>query len=147
MSLANQGKALLVVASVAVIAAVVAAIVIEPPDQVRKKRLDDRRVQDLWHIESAVSEYWKRHEALPPSLGTLPSEGLQASVSDPETNLPYEYVALTEDSYRVCAHFAMETGNSGRRAWPAQAVEWSHPAGRHCFERTVQKGSLQGARR
>ena len=60
MSLANQGKALLVAAAVAVIAAIVAAIVIEPPDQARKKRLDDRR-RDLWQVESVVNEYWKRY--------------------------------------------------------------------------------------
>ena len=139
MSFANKGKVLLVAASVAVIAAVVAAIVIEPPEQARKRRLDDRRVHDLWQIESVVNEYWKRHQKLPSSLDTLQSSGLQASVADPETSLPYQYLAVSEDSYRICANFALETGNAGRRAWPAQAVEWAHTAGRHCFERTARK--------
>jgi hypothetical protein len=139
MTFANKGKALLVAAGVAVVAAVVAAIVIEPPEQARKKRLDDRRVQDLWQIESVVNEYWKRQQKLPPALNTLQSAGLKASIVDPETNLPYEYTPLSEQSYRICANFSFETGNARHRPWPVQAAEWSHTAGRHCFERTVRQ--------
>ena len=139
MSFANKGMVLLVAAGVAVIAAVAAAIVAEPPEQARKRRLDDRRVQDLWQIESVVNEYWKRHQKLPSSLGTLQGTGLQASVADPETNLPYEYLAVSDDSYRICANFALESGNAGRRHGQRRQLNGSHTAGRHCFERTARK--------
>jgi hypothetical protein len=140
MTFANKGRALLVAAGVVVIAAVVAAIVVEPPEQARKKRLDDRRVQDLLTIETVVNEYWKRQQKLPASLVALQTSGLKASIDDPETNVAYEYLPLSEKSYRVCANFALETGNAGRRPWPANTVEWSHNAGRQCFERTLRQG-------
>ena len=137
MTFANKGKALLAAAGVAVIAAVVAAILIEPPEQARKKRLDDRRVHDLWQIESVVNEYWKRQQKLPPALNVLQSVGLQASTVDPESNLPYGYTPLSEQSYRLCANFSFESGNERHRPWPTQAAEWSHAAGQYCFERTA----------
>ena len=141
MTFARKGKALLVAASVVVIAAVVAAVVVEPPEQARKKRLDDRRLQDLSTIETVVNEYWKRQQTLPPTLDALQSAGLNASIADPETKQPYEYLPLSERSYRMCASFAFETGNDRHRPWPARAAEWSHKAGRYCFERTVREKS------
>ena len=139
MSFVKKGKGLLIAASVAVVAAIVAAIVIEPPAHARKKRLDDRRVQDLSQIESVVNEYWRRQQKLPPALTSLQGVGLKVSIVDPETALPYEYTPLSEQSYRICANFSFETGNARNRPWPAQTAEWSHTAGRHCFERTVRQ--------
>lgn len=140
MTQAKYGKLLLVVAAVAVAAAIAAAIALEPPSESRKRRLDERRVQDLSRVEAVLGEYWRRHKKLPPSLDALPEAGLKAPIADPESR-PYDYTLLGERSYRICANFALETGDPSRRTSPAHSVEWSHGAGRQCFERTIRPKS------
>jgi hypothetical protein len=138
MTPARNGRLLLIAAGVAVIAAIIAAIALEPPEESRKRRLDDRRVQDLSKLETVISEYWRRQQKLPSTLDALSHGGLHATIADPESNQPYEYAPSGERSYRLCANFVLETGDPSRRPWPAHTAEWSHGAGRHCFERTVR---------
>ena len=138
------GKVLLISASVVVAAAIAAAILLEPPELSRKKRLDERRVQDLSSIDAVIKEYWKRRQKVPASLEDLAAAGLRGSLFDPGSTVRYEYSAVGEESYRICANFALETADDSRNAWAAHGVEWSHPAGRHCFDRSVGTKSRQG---
>jgi len=138
MNLARKGTALIVAATIFILAAVVAAIYIEPPQAAREKRLDDRRVRDLVSLEARVNEYWNRQKKLPQSLSDLSAAGLQGADLDPETNAAYQYVPTGERSYRLCASFSAASADNARRDWPARDVEWTHARGQQCFDRNVR---------
>lgn len=141
MTVAVNGRMLIVAAAIFICAAVVAAVYIEPPQVARQKRLDERRVRDLSSLEGKLNEYWNRQKKLPLSLDELPAAGLDAADRDPETLLSYQYAPTSATSYRVCAIFALASGESASRAWPAQRVEWAHGRGKQCFERMVRQTS------
>jgi hypothetical protein len=81
------------------------------PAQERERRVDDRRLADLHAITAAADLYWTRHGRLPASLDDLAAEpGLGISTRDPTTSEMYEYRALDDGRYEVCATFAAESG-------------------------------------
>ena len=145
MSSTSKGRALLVAAGVATVAAVIGAIYLQPPEEARARRLDERRVRDLAALEATVNEYWNRKKALPKSLETMAADGLQASQLDPETKAPYKYTSTGSQSFQLCATFAFASDDERRANWPANAVQWAHPNGFVCFDRTI-KSPASGAR-
>ncbi len=70
------------------------------------------------------------HLRLPDSLGELVADPrAQVSIEDPDTEQEYEYRILDEDSYELCAVFALASITNNR----ARDAFWLHDAGRHCF--------------
>jgi hypothetical protein len=159
------GGVLWVAAGTVVLGAVVLGLlVLGGPEEERARRLDDRRVTDLVGISVAIDLYWTRHMRLPESLDVLASEpGVRISVTDPIDTEVYEYRALDDVRYEVCARFA--EGSTGMSAAPVAAPEifqqscsvchgpafaaredsvvaaharrrqlWAHESGRQCFE-------------
>jgi hypothetical protein len=130
----------------AVVAAVVAAIVVAiailgSPSVQRKRKLDQRRVQDLITIEGDMSAYWHRHDTLPPDLVTLTHEGFRTPTSDPERGNPYGFTITGTDSYRLCADFSFDS-KEDPQPWyysPRGERSWAHGQGRQCFDLTVQR--------
>jgi hypothetical protein len=92
---------------------------------------DQRRVEDLYRIANAIHAHWNTNKELPKSLDALNAGSPNAALrlNDPFTNQPYQYNALDESKYRLCASFHLAT------AQPPDAVEitWTHPAGSYCF--------------
>lgn len=132
-------RALLLAGVVVVVVAVVAAAlwVLESPAEVRRQRLDERRVQDLRALADTVDVYWSREGMLPPDLATLTAwQGSGAPPTDPETGAPYRYRVTGDQSFELCATFATATAESerGRNTWPRHTDFWRHPADEHCFE-------------
>lgn len=117
-------------APLAVVAAIVAGLVaFGSPGELRKARLDERRVEDLQKIVGAVDSYWSTRRALPPSLADLAREpGVGPIPNDPVTGAAYEYQLASEQMYTVCAVFDRASENSPTGYW--------HNAGRHCFNRS-----------
>ncbi|MGE0703554.1 MAG: hypothetical protein AB7F99_02770 [Vicinamibacterales bacterium] len=123
---------------VAVISAVVAGILLlgSPADE-RMRRLDERRVNDLIALARATDVYWTRHDRLPESLDQLVQEpGSSVSEQDPGTGVPYEYAALDERTYEVCASFAQSATLVEHRL---DGDFWTHGEGRQCFRREAQE--------
>lgn len=119
------------------------------PATARDIRLDNQRVGDLQVIQSRLIDEWNRTDALPQSLENLedPLSGY-ALPNDPITTLGYEYKKTSDLSFELCATFARETpkGESQRAQYDypgmydgyGQPLEnWTHTAGRNCFERTI----------
>jgi hypothetical protein len=118
------------------------------PYSPRQLRLDERRVNDLERIRSAVQIYTQNQEpdALPPSLGILgqsPGWSHILTMQDPETGLPYEYRPIDTRTFEVCATFTTDaaTAASGRGiAIPPKGIQppigW-HGSGRQCFASTA----------
>lgn len=137
-----SGGRWLMVAAALVVAAVVAAAlwVIGPPSAQRQLRLDERRVGDLQRIARAIELHAEREGRLPRDLATLAAQpGQRLPVTDPATAAPYDYEVLDRQRYRLCAQFAIDTGRGpeGSGAWAPD--EWRHGAGRHCFERRLDR--------
>jgi len=81
------------------------------PAEERERRVDDRRLADLHEITAAADLYWTRHGRLPASLDDLAAEpGLNISTRDPTSSEMYEYRALDDGRYEVCATFATDSG-------------------------------------
>ncbi len=97
-----------------VILAVAAGLfVLGSPEEQRARRFDDRRVTDLHGITAATDLYWTRHSRLPTSLDELASEpGVRISTGDPVRSEAYEYRALDDARYEVCASFAQESAET-----------------------------------
>jgi hypothetical protein len=126
---------------VSVIAVVVAAVIggfvlIGSPTQEGMRRIDARRVADLRAVASAVDLYWTRHGSLPPSLDELSrGPGVSPKILDPETGQPYEYGALSGNTYQLCTHFAHDTAEEQDIL---SKDFWSHGPGRQCFRIEVK---------
>jgi len=124
----------------AVVAAVIGAIVVlGSPAQQRQRHLDERRVRDLSSISATINLYASTHGALPPDLAALEKEpGPRHAPNDPDTGMPYEYSVLTDESYQLCATFAMPSPETDGPYMERDG--WTHAAGRQCFERKQKAG-------
>lgn len=132
-------------AGVAVVSCVVAGFFIAgSPWYQRSVRFDERRVNDLQMIQSEVIRYWQMKGILPKTLDALLDtiSGFTPP-QDPETSVSYEYGATGKLQFQLCATFAFPNRSRGivRPAVPSTrdpyAQNWDHPAGRSCFDRTI----------
>lgn len=117
-------------------ALLLAVRVMDPPAEVRSRRLDDRRVEDLRRISSEVRVFHARRSALPASLDDLAGEGLTAfERRDPEHGTTYGYRVIGSSDYELCATFSAGQPDSA----PWRDLAWAHRAGRQCFTREVRR--------
>lgn len=138
---ANQltDKAFIAISFGSVVAAIITGFwMLGSPGKQRLLSLDSERVQNLSSIASElanevrppgeVGEAQPLPETLPPWLEEL--------YRDPVTNEPYEYRKLSEESYELCATFALASVRDPQRATYDRGFStlWEHPEGRHCFE-------------
>ncbi|MGB5701500.1 MAG: hypothetical protein WBM48_01665 [Polyangiales bacterium] len=133
--------ALAVSAAVAT-AVIVGLFVVGSPGDARIQKLDRRRVSDLYEIVDSVNAYWRRKESLPPDFQALSDEVHFVPHSDPETGQLYDYRALDNGTYELCATFALECESaedscSHWRAKPGAEIG-GHGSGRQCFEITPE---------
>lgn len=130
------------VALLAVASAVVAGfLIVGSPSEVRRRKIDDSRLSDLWEIQNSVR--WmvievaeggkiKLKRPLPKTLEEVAKyrepigvyHGLD--LNDPETGKPYRYKITGETQFQLCATFATSRDEKSR-------TFWNHPAGQHCF--------------
>lgn len=119
-------------AVIVLVAAAVAGgiLVLGSPAEARLRRLDERRVDDLVAIARATNTFLGRRGRLPQSVDSLSvAAGPYLRTRDPVTAEPYEYRALGDSSYEVCANFARASDRSRQPAGDA----WFHAGGRRCF--------------
>jgi hypothetical protein len=99
------------------------------PGDLRKERLDERRVADLNQLTRMVDFFRTRRNTLPSSLDELSREpGVAALPRDPENGQPYEFRVKGPNAYELCAVFDRASEGDGHSFW------W-HGPGRHCFEK------------
>lgn len=125
-----------VVVALVVAAVIVGVILLDSPAQERLRRLDERRVDDLRELAYALDLYWTREGSLPPTLEELSSApGVSVELFDPETGHPYEYRVLSNNTYELCAQFALDTAEEQDRFYKDY---WAHGPGRQCFQLEAQ---------
>jgi hypothetical protein len=113
------------------------------PLDIREQRFDEERISHLQSIQWQMIDLWQRKEALPADLEELndPISGFIVPL-DPATSASYEYERTSNLSFKLCATFSRASQEKGmsRITYPAGDgldPNWSHEAGRTCFERTI----------
>tara|TARA_Y100000310_G_C20411763_1_gene682361 strand:+ start:369 stop:824 length:456 start_codon:yes stop_codon:yes gene_type:complete len=126
------------VVSIAVVASIIYGFVlIGSPAGQRLVKFDQTREGDLQNIAFAIDAYWERNDQIPESLEDLKSPLFHVrSITDPKTGVEYEYRALTDVSYELCAVFETESSQAARPI-PFSAQTWEHGIGKVCFENEV----------
>ncbi len=138
----TRGQTMSAIAVMAVIGAVAFGLVtLGGPSDERHRRMDQRRVEDLRRIGTAVDKFEARFDRLPTSLQELvvtSQDGRRRAslvhaenVRDPATDQLYAYHVGVETQYELCATFQRPS-----RDEPVQrryGTFWSHPSGTHCF--------------
>jgi hypothetical protein len=88
---------ILLVSSVVLVLASVTWGIVETgtPGEVRARKMDDKRLQDLSQIQQSILNKWQKDGVLPVSLGALNDElsGTLVPV-DPRTKMAYEYTVI-----------------------------------------------------
>ncbi len=147
-SVSTLPKLFAIISSVVVLGSVILSyFLFGSPAHQRLVRFDEQRVSDLQNIQSQVLSYWQQKEALPPALSDL-TDSMSGFVPpiDPDTGSLYEYVVKGPLSFELCAVFGVKSisdtvpqyyamPSAGGKV-PVQE-NWSHEAGRKCFERTI----------
>lgn len=155
-------RAAAVASAAGILVAVIAGFfIVGSPATQRARRFDGERIMHLQMIQNEVITYWTHKDALPEMLDVLRNEitGFVPPV-DPDTKRAYEYRAAGPLSFELCAVFQTDqsdTETEGRYRSPKPAgllypdgipaplysrlaeqnQIWSHPAGPHCFSRTI----------
>ena len=129
------GKTMLVAATTLVVGSIIAGVIlVGSPAEGRLQQLDSARIEDFRGIVTAMDSYWDREERLAISLDELAEDPrTQVNTIDPGSAQSYEYRALDEDTYELCATFDRESLAPARR----NSDFWSHRVGRQCFELDV----------
>ncbi len=144
-------------AIIILIALIAGFFIVGSPQTQRNRRFDERRVQHLQTLQSQIVNYWLLKVKLPESLDAL-TENISgfSAPTDPESGQAYEYRIRDKLSFELCAVFNTDSAQSGVRnpssteapismaAYPAKPYggpsaneNWTHPAGRACFSRTI----------
>ena len=126
-----------------------AFFVVGSPMSARLIQFDQQKISDLQGIQYQIVNYWQNKENLPSSLSDLNDPILSFKIQvDPQTGQPYEYKIIDTQnlSFELCAIFNKEGVDQYGPAKPMTvsvegftADNWSHPAGYHCFKRTIDK--------
>ena len=133
--------------SLVVLGTIIAAIrmVGRPSDQ-RQLQADVQRTIDLLILNRYITGYHIGHHVLPPSLDSLRKELVLSEriPRDPKTNAPYDYGKQAEDTFRLCAQFALPQTPASKHQnffnYHTQHYDFRyHNAGKHCFTFQHQK--------
>ncbi len=131
-----------VVAFIIILASIVWGFsVLGSPATQRLLKYDEQKVNDLMNLKNNIDSYYPSHSSLP---DTLEEDGYIMGL-DPQTNKPYEYVKTGKLTYNICAVFNKESPavtQPNIYARPIGFPDWTHPAGHHCFEETINPNIL-----
>lgn len=133
-----------VVIGVVAVVIVGSLFIVGSPQTERLRRFDETRQNNLSMIQNELLYYRDTHDGqLPASLDVLNDDfrGFRVPV-DPVSGEPYTYEIKSTSTIALCATFALSSDGGGVSvtypSYPRYSEDnWIHPAGRHCFERTL----------
>ncbi len=137
----DTGKAVLGIATAAVVAVLVAAFtMMGSPALQREVAIDRHRVSDLQRLQAAVERWHRERGTLPATLDELRAQpGLDLPGGDPVTGIPYVYRAHAGGLYELCAHFATDTADARGNGLRPPGDDWAHGIGESCFRRQAKR--------
>lgn len=149
-----------IVASLLVLASVIYSIsILGTPNEMRMKKLDDKRLSDLSTIQSQIFNEFLRNKTLPKTVSDIvdPFGGFVLQ-KDPVTKENYEYQVVKNNlpaEFKLCANFEtvrnVTTGGQAakfdspltQQYYPGDMSPfWNHESGRVCFTRTITQDIL-----
>lgn len=113
---------------------------IDNPETMKLRKLDDRRARDIKQIAMAVANFYDQKESLPQSVNELTVVGF--SLSDPTTKIPYSYHVVRENLFELCATFVTSNIEYGREENFYVAgvyYQLDHDKGQICYEFDVSR--------
>jgi len=124
-----------------VILAVVTGLMLSgTPKNQRKVSFDIERVNDMRGLTYHIENFRNDHARLPLSLEQMvDGSALEALPRDPESNMNYMYIVVSQNTYRLCGDFNLASQVND------QATFWDHEAGYHCYEVILPEAPLQDA--
>lgn len=116
---------------------------IDTPTAVREQKLDQTQLFDLQNTQYQIEDYIVRTNRLPETLSDLEANGITLPTA-PEGRDAYSY-EKTAQGFTLCATFskASEPGDFSSSMFVDETAliknnsNWTHGAGRYCFERVV----------
>jgi type II secretory pathway pseudopilin PulG len=131
--------------SAVILASVIAAFfLVGSPGNVRLQKEDSQRVSDLGMLQNNIANFWQAKNSLPTTLQDLNTYG--APIPKDPNGSDYAYSVKGQYSFDLCATFST-VSNDKNIPQPAiygpytpgisNSSDWSHPAGYHCFSRTI----------
>lgn len=133
-----------IISIVVVATAIYAFTQVGTPGLNRALELDSERISNLTSIKSAIQTYHTKNKTLPANLDDLIKESSYLKIKDPKTDTQYEYSITSQNSYKLCATFAIDSDDKkvrrGFRYFPSGYTnkEFKHPKGHHCFDFQVK---------
>ncbi|MFA5888785.1 MAG: DUF5671 domain-containing protein [Candidatus Paceibacterota bacterium] len=111
--------------------------VLGSPRTQRLLKYDEQKVNDLASISNKINTYYSQKGDLPVVLADTGLDYYVPEV-DSQSQKPYEYTKTGNTTYNICAEFnkASTEGNQ-RYKYPSYLSTWQHPAGRYCFNKTI----------
>jgi hypothetical protein len=130
--------ALSIALAVAGIAIVWGIVLVGSPASERLRKFDDRRVENLRSLQDAVYNIvydYRPYDAIQKPVRSIPAtvedvvsstKEFKLETSDPETGVPYDYVVLSSETFKLCATFTYERSVD-------YDLLWNHGSGYQCF--------------
>ncbi|MEM9336273.1 MAG: DUF5671 domain-containing protein [Patescibacteria group bacterium] len=138
----------LVAFAVVIVSVAYGFVVVDSPELVREKRVDQNQLQDLQEIQWRVIDYYAVNQSLPNSIDMVFESGVPTA---PENRDQYSYTA-TEEGFELCASFSQASSPSD--SWPSRPADkdeffgstnnWDHGIGYHCFVRPLLSSDVSG---
>lgn len=137
--LINYAVGLLVVVTI-----IAGFFIIGTPQELRREKMDNTRVQDLQNLQWQIVNYWQQKESLPSNLDELrdPISEIQIPV-DPKSGAAYTYERTGDRTFNLCATFETEW-NAAKNTGTTRPIDmygmtdnWEHGIGEKCYERTI----------
>lgn len=137
---------------IVLVAVIGSFFIVGSPATARLMQFDEQKVSELQGIQYQIVNYWQSKEKLPENLSELNDKisGYQVP-DDPqlreakqEWTAHYEY-EITDSinlSFKLCAVFnriSDQNASPYKYGYDMVGQNWDHPAGRFCFERTIDK--------
>ncbi len=123
--------------------------VLGSPRTQRLFKYDEAKINDLMSLGSSVQSYYSQKAVLPKNLTELSALNYYYVQNDPQSGKPYEYNVKSATTFEVCAEFnkdsAAKTDPRSLSYAPSYpyGTNWTHPAGRHCFEQSVVNNGVK----
>ncbi len=139
---ANRRKIWRVTALILVVGSIVWGFaVLGSPRTQQLYKYDQEKIGNLQTLDSQIRNYYSVKRTLPKTFAEAMSESYYGNLLvDPQSKQPYEYEKVSETTYRLCAFFNKESSDKYSGSYSPYIygeISWTHPAGRHCFERSV----------
>lgn len=123
---------------------VAALFIVDSPQEVRKRKMDERIINNFYTIDSAIGDYYNSEGSLPTSLDVLVEELDYLSdkdLSNPIDNKSYTYNVVDDKKYELCTTFQSSNKEQEEQESyyrPYYDTEWLHDSGYQCLEKKVK---------